>query len=502
VKSMLRQRSRSWCFALAFNALSVAPTAPLPQQPKPQAPRAPARPPPKPAQPSDAAKKPAPAPTPPPPDLVVKTRYASGDTTTASTVSARGRRERIDYGTELTVIAQCDTGRLLQVNDEHKRFLSTPLDPSADPAPAVKPPKKGGVITYTTAVTDLGDRKAMFGTTARHAKIAVTKEVSADACDRHHDRVETDGWFIDSPQSVSCSVADRRAAAAVVSGCRDEIKYVDGDRASVGYPVAYTTVTATDDGKVSTMTMEVTSFERQTLPDALFTVADDYKEVHTLTELTAGGPKRSGARVGVVPVTSQVRDTLSLQALGEALVVSLTDAKVDAVAIQATTAADAITEARENAVDFVLMTEVTDLRKPARGVIGRVSGQRDFGAKVDFLLVAPGAATPLLSSSERSGSSALQTAVTTARNAQKYLTPFGLLESRFDFMKTFTSLTGANPSVMQQSPDPVLNTVFLMLGVADVEPPHELLQSGDAAVAAAMEKEVAAVAAKLPKDRH
>jgi hypothetical protein len=501
---MLRQRPRSWCFALALGALSVAPIAAVPQPPKPQAPKAPARPAPKPAQPADAAKKPPPAPTPappPPPDLVVKTRYTSGDTATTSTVSARGRRERIDYGTELTVITQCDTGRLLQVNDQHKRFLSAPLDPSTDSAPAAKPPKKGGVITYTTAVTDLGDRKTMFGTAARHAKIVVTKEVSADACDKHHDRVETEGWFIDTPSAVSCSAADRRAAASVTSGCRDEITYIDGDRARVGYPVAYTTVTTTDDGKASTMTMEVTSLEKQTLTDALFSVSDDYKEVRTLSELTAGGPKRSGARVGVVPVTSKVQDTLSLQALGEALVVSLADAKVDAVAILAATPAGAITEARENAVDYVLMTEVTDLRKPARGVIGRVSGQRDFGAKVDFLLVAPGAATPLLSSSERSGTSALQTAVTTARNVQKYMTPFGLLGSRFDFMKTFTSLSGGNPSVMQQSPDPVLNTVFLMLGAADVEQPHELLQSGDAAVAAAMEKEVAAVAAKLPKDQ-
>jgi hypothetical protein len=501
VTSMLRQRSRSWCFALAFNALSVAPIAPLPQQPKPPAPKAPARPAPKPAQPADAAKKVAPAPTPPPPpDLVVTTRYASGDTTTTSTVSARGRRERIDYGSELSVIAQCDTGHLLQVNDQHKRFLSTPLDPSTDPAPAAKPPKNGGVITYTTVVTDLGERKTMFGTTARHTKIVVTKEVSADACDKHHDRVETDGWFIDTPASVSCSAADRRAVAVIAAGCRDEVKYIDGDRVHVGYPVAYSTVTTTDEAKATTMTMEVTSFERQTLTDALFSVADDYKEVRTLAELTAGGPKRSGARVGVVPVTSKVQDTLSLQALGEALIVSLTDATVDAIAIQATTAAGAITEARENAVDYVLMTEVTDLRKPARGVIGRVSGQRDFGAKVDFLLVAPGAATPLLSSSERSGASALQTAVTTARTVQKYMTPFGLLGSRFDFMKTFTSLTGSNSSVMQQSPDPVLNTVFLLLGAADVEQPHELLQSGDAAVAAAMEKEVAAVAAKLPKD--
>jgi hypothetical protein len=496
-----RRWLRSWCCALGVCVLSAAPIAGLPQPPKPQAPKAPARPAPKPAQPADAAKKPAPppAPTPPPPDLVVKTKYAAGDTTTTSIVSARGRRERIDYGTELTVIAQCDTGRLLQVNDQHKRFLSTALEPSTDTA-AVKPPKKGGVITYTTAVTDLGDRKTMFGTTARHAKVVVTRETSADACDKHRDRVETDGWFIDTPAAVSCSVADRRAAAAVTSGCRDEIKYVDGDRASVGYPMAYTTVTTTDDGKASTMTMEVTSFEKQTLNDSLFAVADDYKEVRTLADLTAGGTKRSGVRVGVVPVTSKVQDTLSLQALGEALVVSLGDAKVDALAIEATTAAGAITEARENGVDYILMTEVTDLRKPARGVLARVSGQKDFGAKVDFLLVAPGAATPLLSSSERSGTTALQTAVTTAKNVQKYVTPMGLLGSRFDFMQTFTMLSGGNPSVMQQSPDPVLNTVFLMLGAAGAEQPRELLESGDAAVAAAMEREVAAVAAKLVKN--
>jgi len=484
-------------FALILSccvAASVAAAQP-PQRPAPKPPaKAPAKPAPKPATPA-----PTPAPL-PPPDLVVKTQYVSGDKTTLTTISAKGKRQRIDYGTEMSVITQCDTGQMLQLTDQGRRFLTAPLDAPAV-EPAGKPPKKGGTITIARAVTLTGERKEMFGQQAKRAKIVVTKTPSADACDKHGEKVETDGWFIDPPAAMACTVPARKPAFAVTNGCRDEITYTDAD-ATAGYPVAYTAVTTGDDGKPVPLAMEVTAFERQTLAASLFEVPEGYKEVKTLADLTATVKKTGNVRVGVVAVSTKLKETLSLQELSDALVVSLNDADVDSVALEASSAASAIDEARAKKVDYLLVTEVTEVRKPQKGLVGRVTGARDFGAKVDFMLVAPGAVSPALSSSERTGASNAQIAVKTAQTAYKFATPMGLLGSRFNFMQTYMAMAGGQNGTASAVPtsDPVINTLFQVLNTSSgANQPHEMAESADAAVASAMEKEVAAVAARLKK---
>jgi hypothetical protein len=105
-----------------------------------------------------------------------------------------------------------------------------------------------------------------------------------------------------------------------------------------------------------------------------------------------------------------------------------------------------------------------------------------------------------MSGSERSGASTLQAAMTTAKNVARYATPMGLLASRFNFMQTFSALTGSNPAVMQQSPDPAMKMLFSMLDTAGGgESPEDVAESADAAVATALKKEVAAVVARLAR---
>lgn len=419
----------------------------------------------------------------------------SGDKTTTSTVSAKGNRERVDYGTEMSVITQCDAGQIVQIADQTRRYLVRPIEDAAD----VQTKKKGGVVTFSTAVTDTGEKKTILGQSARRLKMVMTKESSPDACDRKKQRVETDGWFVERPAVFACAAGDRRPAFAIANNCRDDLKYVE-PAAPAGYPLAYTAVTTGDDGKPSTMTMEVTGYEPQNLPESLFAVPEGYVQAKSLADLTSESKRSGVTRVGVVAVGSKVKDELSLGVLSQALVESLTEANVDAVALEASSAASAIDEARAKACDYLLITDVTDVRKPARGIVGRVSGARDFGAKVDFMLVAPGSTAPLLSGSERSGASNLQVAVKTAQTVSRYATPMGLLGSRFNFMQTYMSMAGQNGAVPAQSPDPVLNTLFSVLNTAAGPDKSQVpLESADAAVAAAMEKQVAAVAAKLAK---
>ena len=475
-------------------AASVA-AAQQPKRPAPRPPAKPAAPAPKPAAP--AAKPTAPL----PPDLVVKTQYVSGDKTTVTTVSSKGQRQRIDYGTEMSVVVQCDTGKLLQIADQGQRFLTTTLDAPPVGDASGKPPKKGGTIAIARTVTLTGEKKDVFGLPAKRAKIVVTKTPSADACDKHGETVETDGWFVEPPAAIACTVPARTPAFAITNGCRDEITYAGAD-ATAGYPVSYTAITTGDDSKPLTLAMEVTSFERQTLPEVLFAAPDGYKEVKTLADLTATVKKAGNVRVGVVAVATKLKEQLSLQELSDALVVSLNDADVDAVPLEASSAASAIEEARIKKVDYLLVTEVTEVRKPQRGLMGRVTGARDFGAKVDFMLVAPGAVSPALSSSERTGASNMQLAVKTAQTAYRFATPMGLLGSRFNFMQTYMAMAGGqngNASAVPTS-DPVINTLFQVLNTnTGTNQPQEMAESADAAVASAMEKEVAAVAGKLKK---
>lgn len=499
-------RSTLFAFTALAVAASVSAQQSKPAQSKPaqSKPTRQARPPakaPQPPAPKPAPEAVTPPAPPPPPDVVVKVQHVAGENTTTSTIAGNGKRQRIEFGGEMTVITQCDAGVIVQINEWQKRFLTKPLKRVQDAAQAQtqSAATKGGLVTFTTTVVDTGERKEMFGSTARHLKTTLSQEPDANACDKRKDVVETDGWFVDMPPALTCSTAERQAFV-VTADCRDEVKYVHAGVSPVGYPLAYTVTTAGGDGKPSVMTMAVTAWDRQTLPDALFSAPEGYTEVKTLAQLTADAP--SGIpRIGVMRLTSKVKDAIALEALSEALVISLDEAGVDAVLLDASSPAAALTEATEKSCDYVLVSQVVDLNKPAKGVLSRVTGSKEYGARVEYVLTTPGETKPRLSRSERSGTSTLQTAVTTTRNVSRYMTPFGLLSSQFNFMSTFSTLNGgAAGSPMTQSSDPVLNTVFSLIGPAPAEKPvGELLQTEDAAVAAALEKEVAAIASELLK---
>ena len=487
---------------LGLLLLLIGSSAPAPAQTK-------KAPPPKPvpkAAPKAAPKsEPAPQPPAPPPpeDLVVKMRYVSGDTTTASTVSMKGRRQRIDYGADMAVLQQCDVDRIVQVNDQTRKFLvvETGRDHGSGAEPPAKGAKKGGTVTYTTTVTDTGERKPLFGLTARHLKTVLTKTPAPDACDKRKERVETDGWFID-PQATGCPVAPRATIATSAGDCRDAIEYVDPAGPAVGYPVAYT-VTSTDEvGRTSTMSMEVTEFAKSTLPDALFTAPEGYTAAANLAQL--GAPADGTKRAGVLRTcAASVAGTgaVSLDALTDALVISLGDAGLDAVRLSARTPVDERAEVQARECDYVLTTEIADVRKPGKGMLGRVAGTTEgFGARVDFRLTAPGSKVAQLASSERSGGSTLKTAIGAAKTVSRYVTPLGLLGPNFGSMSAFAAIGGgASAPAMGQSPDPVINTVFFLVDKATGNKPEPELVSEEAAVAAAMEKEVIAVAAFISK---
>jgi hypothetical protein len=491
--------------SLLMAAASHAQTSkPAPAKPAQPAPRRPAAPP--------ATAKPAPAPAkapepPPPPDVTVMLQYVAGDKITTSTVAMKGARQRIDYGTELVVLQECDLGRVVQVSDANRKYL---VAAAAPPAAATGP--ASGVVTYTTTVTDTGERKMFFNNQARHIRTTLTKEATPQSCDAKKERVETDGWYIDAPAGLVCAAMTQAVPVSANGQCHDEIRIAGDDFSKIGYPVAYSMTTTGADGKSSTMSMEVTDLARSTLPATLFLVPDGYTEVKSLEALSRSSvvaPKKPGVmRVGVAPVANKAKGDISLDALHEALVVSLGDAQVDAVQLTGTTPAEIAADARASEADFILTTDVAEVKQGGGGVLGKLSGAAPnaYNAKVDFKLAPVAGGSARLSDSQRSGTSTLKMALGAAKVVSMYVTPLGMMrmQSKYAFMNTFSDLSnGTSPATMQRSPDPVLNTVFSLVDRAagTGTPQDEALLSPDAAVASAMEREVKAIAAELQKKR-
>ena len=98
-----------------------------------------------------------------------------------------------DFG--MTTILQCDLKRTLTINEKTKTYMITPTDNKhfsdrgvdgggINPSVTASTPQRGGVVNITQTITDTGERKEMFGFTARRIKTSLVKTVSPDACDK------------------------------------------------------------------------------------------------------------------------------------------------------------------------------------------------------------------------------------------------------------------------------------------------------------------------------
>jgi len=161
---MTYSRAR-WAIPLCI-AMTCAPV--LAQTPK----QTPKKPPAKTAPKAAPAKKAEPPkPEPPPPDLTVTNSYVVGDKTTRGTVLMHGQRQRVAGEGLLASIQMCDQHRSVQLNSTTRVYLESPdPTPPSDPVPVPGEKRKGGRVTYTTAVVDTGETKHMFAFTAHHLK--------------------------------------------------------------------------------------------------------------------------------------------------------------------------------------------------------------------------------------------------------------------------------------------------------------------------------------------
>jgi hypothetical protein len=98
---------------------------------------------------------------------------------------------------------------------------------------------KGGVITSTVTTRDTGERKQMFGYTARHIVTTIETKSSPDACNPMDSRMGTDGWYIDAAFTLDCDIerAGEYRVPRQRSGCQDRYETKTVGAAKRGYAV-------------------------------------------------------------------------------------------------------------------------------------------------------------------------------------------------------------------------------------------------------------------------
>ena len=342
-----------------------------------------------------------PAPAAPGGDIKIRARTTMSGQSFESTQYVKGVRERSEMQMSggFVSLTQCDLNRSVQVNDRAKTYLVQPFAaaeprapeapgraPSTQPAPARQ---RGGVVTYVYTTTDTGERKEMFGYTARRLKTTVTTETTPEACNSTKLRMDTDGWYIDLTYGADCQ--NRVSYAAPMAGarpdCQDVVKSRTVGNGKPGFALDLTTTFYNDNGTTTVSKREVLELSRAALDAALFEVPADYREAKDYQQLmglptsaaadaggadeaagrkpapaqkvpAAAGAKKPGIlRVGVVLPKTRMGQGYAgadvTEAVRNTLIQYLNSAAVEVTAVQAEF------EAKEKECDFLLYTSVT-----------------------------------------------------------------------------------------------------------------------------------------------
>jgi hypothetical protein len=229
-------------------------------------------------------------------DLQVKKNISVNGTIISSTETAvKGSRERTVNAGNVTV-RQCDLKRTVSLNDQAQTYFvaEDPVDENVARAAALAagvpaPAESGGKIVVTTNTTDTGERKQMFGYTARHLKTTLSTEPSANACSKVSQKFEIDGWYADLPKGQAvCSAFN--PPVQMTEGCQDKVVQRHTGNGKTGYPLVEDIAMHNADGSIMQLKIETAELSKQTLDSALFEVPANYRQVNTMAELRAAAP--------------------------------------------------------------------------------------------------------------------------------------------------------------------------------------------------------------------
>jgi len=268
-------------------------------------------------------------------DLIIKSRYTANFDTGKKknsprsherTIYFKGARQREDKG-DGAIIYQCDLKQFVWFNDKLKFYIIdslatvTPEERAEHEAFLKKEQEKklrggrarahghGGVLTITITTTDTGERRQMFGYTARHILTKTVTEASPGACQQDKFYQETDGWYIDLLYGVECSsdlsgaegIPDEISSATEGpyfpmpgryvkrfpkprkgcsgTGYEDEVHFKRIGSARFGYPLSLTLKTKQKDTELSISNYEVTDITNTELDQSLFEIPVGFSRI-------------------------------------------------------------------------------------------------------------------------------------------------------------------------------------------------------------------------------
>jgi hypothetical protein len=354
-------------------------------------------------------------------DVKVKIRQTVSGQSYENTTYIKGKRQRTEQnmgGMQQVSITQCDLRRDIRLMPSAKTYMIDPFgDATTQENPSVTQTKtttktvSGGTVTSTVTIKDTGERKQMFGYTARHLIITTETEPSADACLTTKSKMETDGWYIDAEFAFDCDRTNeyRNYMNSQKPGCVDKYNMKTIGTAKRGYPVWEKMTMFDETGKESmSYVSEVLEISKATLDASLFDVPADYRQVKDATELyasmssssssvsqtssmnssssqsnssinssirnsstqtqdvptTVGAKKEGVIRIGLVKVKAEkVGDGINAQELSAAIQNSLVEylkgTNIEIVRIEALLPSAIDAEAKEKECDYVVYANVS-----------------------------------------------------------------------------------------------------------------------------------------------
>lgn len=244
-------------------------------------------------------------------DITLKIKNTEDGRSGESVIRIKGRRQRNEFtvkrpdGTtnSLAVIFQCDLKRQISFDPDKRVFYEMShfgiqefmARAEAQQAVQTKRPrdaKYDGRVIETFTVTDTGERREMFGYTARRIKTTLTWEATPHDCPQTPLRRESDGWYVDLLYATFCSYDisgfdETELLAHEQSKCVEHYMSDGGKRrygferrqvgtARFGFPLLLTIKSYGDDGRPTTRTSEVVEITREELDASLFETPPGY----------------------------------------------------------------------------------------------------------------------------------------------------------------------------------------------------------------------------------
>jgi hypothetical protein len=286
-------------------------------------------------------------------DVKVREKQTAAGQTTENTTYIKGRRQRTEtMNGAMVSITQCDARREIRVNPALRTYSISPFDDdgaeaagsAASSRGAGAPVVKGGTLTITSTIKDTGERKQIFGYTARRILTNVVFASSPDACSVNNTRIETDGWYIDDNFGFDCGDTAARFRMPAVNGrggCQDRFVTKTVGTAKKGFAVLENMAIYNGDEETAfRISKEVVELSKAELDPSLFDIPEGYslaKDDAALFDpgtLASSGPPRGAAPtvsnlpVPASPVSNEASESIDRKKKEGVIRIGLAEMKV------------------------------------------------------------------------------------------------------------------------------------------------------------------------------